>query len=90
MHAFRNDLGNSRSVGSDRKALARVFRCTPALLLMVTVIDPSSQASDEKARSIKMSNVVCGPRCAKFILEYYERAEGIELVHLIREVQWPD
>lgn len=35
------------------------------------------------------SDMICGPRCVSYILDYYHK-DQIQLVDLVREMQWPD
>lgn len=33
-------------------------------------------------------DLVCGPRCAQYLLRYY--GQEVDLIDLVREIQWPD
>jgi ABC-type bacteriocin/lantibiotic exporter with double-glycine peptidase domain len=35
-------------------------------------------------------DLLCGPRCVQFLLQYYQRSPAATLVALTREIQWPD
>lgn len=50
----------------------------------------ASKGLGAEALDLSASELVCGPRCVRFLLEYYGKGKDTELVELIRETQWPD
>ncbi len=54
--------------------------------------DTSTSAASRFAAAAEDSSRdnVCGPRCVRFLLSYYGKGQDVELIDLVREVQWPD
>lgn len=42
----------------------------------------------KKAGNPATDDLVCGPRCVQYLLQYYGREA--DLIELVREIQWPD
>ena len=58
------------------------------LLLAVVACKFSSAADAPATKARDGSDMVCGPRCVRFLLNRYGR--DVELVDLVKEIQWPD
>lgn len=47
-------------------------------------------ASTERTHNEQtLDRVICGPRCVKYLLDYYGRGSDCDLTTLIQELQWP-
>ncbi len=57
-----------------------------AVLCIGACVTARSDHTDDEMQSY--NQVICGPRCAHFVLRYYGREE--KLSSLVREMQWPD
>jgi ABC-type bacteriocin/lantibiotic exporter with double-glycine peptidase domain len=47
-----------------------------------------AQDHSPQLRATRRSDMVCGSRCARYLLKYY--GHDIDLIALVREIQWPD
>ena len=50
--------------------------------------DVASRTSD--AGPDAQRDRVCGPRCVRFLLSFYQKKEAPALIEIVREVQWPN
>ena len=53
----------------------------------LSIQEPSQAITDGTAQNV--GDIICGPRCLKFLLEYYQKDKKVELIDLVKEVQWP-
>lgn len=44
----------------------------------------------DSGNTASTSDFICGPRCVKFILSQYSRGEDLELLDLVKKLQWPE
>jgi ABC-type bacteriocin/lantibiotic exporter with double-glycine peptidase domain len=52
--------------------------------------DSREYSRSKSIESVKpTSDVICGPRCVKYILDYY-KYDSVEISELAREMQWPE
>jgi ABC-type bacteriocin/lantibiotic exporter with double-glycine peptidase domain len=59
------------------------------LLLAITASGPFTASADEPSpKPGDNGDMVCGPRCVRFVLRRYGR--DVELIDLVKEMQWPD
>ena len=54
------------------------------------VILSASSAQGQSNREQSFDQAICGPRCVKYVLDFYKPENGDDLVGLIRELQWPN
>ncbi len=66
------------------------FNLRHALILGLSLVGPTAVAwADVPATKLRAdSDMVCGPRCVKFILRSY--GQEVDLIELVKEIQWPD
>lgn len=73
------------------------FRVVLTILLIVYVgcihgshnaygMQPAEMTTKERERN---TDFLCGPRCVRFLLDFYGHSPDVDLLQLVREMQWP-
>ncbi len=57
-------------------------------LLFLATFASGAEQDPLKDHAMHVSEMICGPRCVHYVLEYYGVNE--DLIDLVKEVQWPD
>lgn len=61
------------------------------LAMAIVCIADGVRATGELAEHEQsLDRVICGPRCVKYVLDFYGKGNNEELADLVRELQWPD
>lgn len=86
-------LFDQKTIVDRQSSLVR--RRATVLFLICAAVGAGMLSAQQAARSDAVplrgdvADVVCGPRCARFLLQWYKKDDP-GLVRLIREVQWPN
>ena len=74
-----------------RSVPLRSLSCALAIAAVVAgnALADSATSTTASGTSGEPGDMVCGARCVKFLLQWYEK-DDTGLIDLVREVQWPD